>query len=135
MSQDNGNDTGGNNTKKIGAWVKLAASIITLILLIGGVIWGMDNTFAKKKEVAEKFVLAEEQTVKTFQAVQIQIQQITKQQDIKFYQRELKHLNEEHIKYEKLINKYPDNNVLKEERSRIVESKKKIQQKLDKLME
>lgn len=63
--------------KKINLWVKLAVGILTLIFLIGGVIWGMTNTFAMKPEVIAVKVESEkarqliaEKAVETFEIFQ-----------------------------------------------------------------
>lgn len=127
----NGND---NDISKWTKWVKLAVGILTVFTLVGGVVWGMTTTFAKKEYVDAQFSLAQRETVKTFDQVQKQFERFGKQQDIKFYQRELRDLNSQHISIEKQLGTQPNNPVLQDERQRIIDSKKLMQQELDILM-
>lgn len=129
MSNGNGNDV-----SKWTKWIKLVVGILTVFTLVGGVVWGMTTTFAKKDYVDAQFTLAQRETVKTFQQVQKQFERFGKQQDIKFYQRELRDLNSQHISVEKQLGAHPNNLVLQDERQRIVDSKKSMQQELDRLM-
>lgn len=131
---DNGNDTP-KVIKKISPWLKIVAVLVTICVAVGGVVFSMEERYSKQVDVAKSFLLAEEQTVKTFNQVQMQFKQFSKQQDIKFYQRELRELNDRHILIEREIAKHPNNSVLKEERTRITSNKTTMRQKLDELME
>ncbi len=129
MSNGNGNDV-----SKFTKWVKLISYIVTVVAVVGGVMWGMETRYAKAEAVKEQLLLVQSQTVKTFQKVQQQFERFGKQQDIKFYQRELRDLNNQHISIEKRLATQPNNPLLKEERNRVIESKKSMQQELDRLM-
>lgn len=56
--------------KKFNYFIKLASSIVVLVLLVGGVLWGMGETFARKDAIEEKFLVAEQKIVQTFEIFQ-----------------------------------------------------------------
>jgi len=129
MSNGNGNDV--NRWTK---WLKLAAYLLTVVAFVGSAVWKADSTYAKKEYVKEQFEVAQNQTVKTFEQVQKQFERFGVQQDIKFYQRELRDLNNQHITIERRLSSQPNNSVLKDERRRIIDNKKSMQNQLDRLM-
>lgn len=124
-----------NDVNRFGKWVKLAVGILTMVAIIGAGIFTMTSTFAFKEDVTKQFLLAEEQTVKTFDQVQKQFIKFGNRQDIKLYTRELENLNEKLLDTERELVGNPDDFVLKSKKMYILERKNKIQDKLDKLME
>jgi len=129
MSNGNGNDI-----SKFTKWIKLFSYIVVVVATIGGIIWKADATFAKKEYVKERFAANQIEIVQTFQQVQKQFDSFRKQQNIQFYQRELRKLNDQHITIERRLSTQPNNPVLKEERQRIINNKRSMQQELDRLM-
>jgi uncharacterized protein HemX len=138
----NGN---GNNVSKFTKWVKLVSYVVAVVVGIGGFMWAMETRYAKAEAVKEQFVANQIEIVQTFQLMQKQIEQSSKQQDakvnqiikqrdIRFYQRELRDLNAQHITIEKKLGAHPNNLVLQDERRRIIDSKKTMQQELNRLM-
>ena len=128
-----------NGVSKAGKWVKLAVGVLTVIAIISGSVWKLTDTFAFKEEVDKQFLLAEEQTVKTFQGVQEQLMKFDYRTDIKFYDRELENLNKQLIEVERKL-AFDSNDVdLKDNKISILDSIYKVTQKrkdlFNKLME
>ena len=78
--------------KKFNPWIKLAGGILTIILLVGGVIWGMTTTFAMKPEVIAVKVEGEKQrqliaekSVETFNIFQRSYRNDQRRSDIRDY--------------------------------------------------
>ena len=134
MSEEND-----NGVSKAGKWIKVAVGIFTIIAIISGGVWKLTDTFAFKEEVDKQSVLAEEQTVKTFQGVQEQIMKFDYRTDIKFYDRELENLNKQLVEVERKLAFNPNDVDLKANKTSILDSIDKITQKrkdlFNKLME
>jgi hypothetical protein len=124
MTEENG-----NGVSKVGKWVKVAVGILTVIAIISGGVWKLTDTFAFKAEVDKQFLLAEEQTVKTFQGVQEQLMKFDYRTDIKFYDRELENLNKQLVEVERKLAFNPNDADLKANKTSILDSIDKITQK------
>ncbi len=118
-----------NGVSKAGKWIKVAVGIFTIIAIISGGVWKLTDTFAFKEEVDKQFVLAEEQTVKTFQGVQEQIMKFDYRTDIKFYDRELENLNKQLVEVERKLAFNPNDVDLKANKTSILDSIDKVTQK------
>jgi len=154
MNNDKEDGNGGcpSVPKRINPWIKLAAGILGLILLVGGVIWGSVNTFAMKPEVLAVKVEAErgrqllaEKSVETFNIFQKayredqerfrQEQERTQiKNDIKNWQQRLNdsYRNERHIRDD--LQKNPNDLVLKNRLQEEQRLQQLYQQKLNELL-
>ena len=89
-------DEESNDVSKAGKWVKLAVGIVTLIVLVGGVVWGMTATFAMKPEIVAVKVESEkarqliaEKSVETFKIFQRSYQNDQIKSNIRYYNQQI----------------------------------------------
>ncbi len=80
--------------QKMNPWIKLAVGILTLVVLIGGVLWGMTATFAMKPEVIavrvetkKEIEMVAQKSVETFNIFQRSYQNNERMKEIKSYTR------------------------------------------------
>ena len=139
--------------KKFNPWIKFGAGLFSLILLVGGVLWGMTSTFAMKPEViqvkeeaAKERQLIAEKAVETFQIFQKSYekdQELTRQEqrrsqtkiDIRHWQQQLddSYRNERYLRDD--LQKNPNNNSLQDRIQEEQRLQQVYRQKIDKLLE
>lgn len=115
--------------------IKLASSFVGLVLLIGGVLWGMDETFARKDMIKEKFLVAEQKTVQTFEVFQTKQSAETDKIQLEIYHIQLDGLTERYYKLKRQVENALNNQELRDEYEDIKKRKASVIEKINKLLE
>ena len=121
--------------KKFNYFIKLASSIVVLTLLIGGVIWGMGETFARKDVITEKFLVAEQKAVQTFEVFQTKQSAETDKIQLEIYHIQLNNLSERYYKLKREVEKFLNNQELRDEYEDVKKRKASVIEKINKLLE
>ena len=115
--------------------IKLASSVVVLVLLIGGVLWGMSETFARKDMITEKFLIAEQKVVQTFEVFQTKQSAETDKIQLEIYHIQLDSLTERYYKLKRQIENVLDNQELRDEYEDVKRRKTFVIEKINKLLE
>lgn len=115
--------------------VKLASSVVVLVLLVGGVIWGMGETFARKDMIEEKFLIAEQKVVQTFEVFQTKQSAETDKIQLEIYHIQLNNLTERYYRLKREIENVLNNQELKNEYEDVKKRKTSVIEKINKLLE
>jgi hypothetical protein len=115
--------------------IKLVSSFVGLVLLIGGVIWGMGETFARKDAIEEKFLIAEQKVVQTFEVFQTKQSAETDKVQLEIYHIQLNNLTESYYRLKREIEKASNNQELRNEYEDVKKRKVSVIEKINKLLE
>jgi hypothetical protein len=115
--------------------IKLASSFVGLVLLIGGVIWGMGETFARKDAIEERFLIAEQKVVQTFEVFQMKQSAETDKVQLEIYHIQLNNLTERYYRLKREIENVLNNQELKNEYENVKKRKASVIEKINKLLE
>jgi predicted nucleic acid-binding Zn-ribbon protein len=115
--------------------VKLVSSVVVLVLLVGGVIWGMGETFARKDAIEEKFLIAEQKVVQTFEVFQTKQSAETDKVQLEIYHIQLNNLTERYYRLKREIKNVLNNQELKNEYEDVKKRKASVIEKINKLLE
>jgi len=142
MANENNNNDCSPIFKKVNPWIKLAAGILGLVLLIGGVIWSSINTFAMKPEVAavaQKVIEVKQEVKEDIHLVANDllktIQQDRKNSDIRFYQQQITQSINEERKIRNNLQKTPNDQFLNNQLQYELRKQKQYQDILNKLLQ
>jgi len=104
-------------------WIKYFTSIISLIAILAGGIYAMDDRYVSNKEAAQ-----------SLQMFNMKMQQDLNKIELQIDQNQLESITAEYYKHKQLIRVYPDDQELREEleniKTRRNAIKKSIQQKM-----
>jgi FtsZ-binding cell division protein ZapB len=121
--------------KKFNYFIKLASSIVVLVLLVGGVLWGMGETFTRKDAIEEKFLVAEQKVVQTFEIFQTKQSAETDKIQLEIYHIQLDGLTERYYKLKREVEKALNNQELRNEYENVKKRKASVIEKINKLLE
>jgi len=127
--------------KKFNPWIKIIGSVLGLVLLVGGVIWGSINTFAMKPEVAaveqkivEAKIEANEHIELASSSLLQTIQQDRKNSDIRFYQQQTNQSVDAERKIRNELQKNPNDQFLNNQLQEELRKQQQYREILDKLL-
>jgi len=127
--------------KKINPWIKFAAGVLGLGLLISGVIWGSINTFAMKPDViaVEQKIIQVKTEVKedidlASNSLLQTIQQDRKNSDIRFYQQLVNQSVDTERKIRNELQKTPTDQYLNNQLQEELRKQQQYKDILDKLL-
>ena len=98
------------------AWIKYAASVISLISALAGGLYAMDDRYVSDKEAAQ-----------SLQSFDIKIQQDLSKIELQILQNELENTTDTYYKHKQLIRTYPNDQELKDELILIKDKRERIQ--------
>ena len=106
---------------------KIISAIVLIFSFFGGV-WAFDDRYCTNKALASTLEKFQEQTQQTIKQFQLKVQ-------LQFYQMMYDSLTKEMFTYKRMIREDPNDQDIKEEYDRIIDERKEIKTKIQKLME